>query len=321
MYDVSFKNISTKMSKSIEQNNSNYSIGLVISYFGNSVAVEADDGQVFQCQLRRNQALPVVGDRVRWELDTNNSGIVLDIEPRRSLLCRGEAHGKTKPIAANVDTLVVVMSPPPVFSEYLIDRYLVAAELLKMEAILVLYKTDLLDAAAKAAVLERLEAYQKIPYTVVLSSIFEKNLLETLKAQLHNKLSVLVGPSGVGKSSIIAALAEEESIKIGAVSPKGAGKHTTTATRLYHLPGGGGLIDSPGVREFNLWAVTKQEALSGFKEFHAYLSGCKFRNCLHVVEPGCAVQTAVTNGKISAQRYAHYQALMKEAGAVSPYKK
>lgn len=309
------------MSKLIDQNINNSQIGLVISYFGNSVAVEAADGQVFQCQLRRNQTLPVVGDQVRWMLEADNTAIVLDIEPRHSLLSRGDAHGKTKAIAANIDVVVVVMSPPPVFSEYLIDRYLVAAELLKMDSIVVVNKADLLDATAKAEVAERLKPYQDIHYSNFLSSTYDGSGLQALRAQLSNKMSVLVGPSGVGKSSIIAALADAEAIKIGVVSPKGAGKHTTTATRLYHLPQGGALIDSPGVREFNLWPVSKQEALAGFREFHAYLSGCKFRDCLHVIEPGCAVQAAVADGNISAQRYAHYQALMKEAGKVPTYKK
>ncbi len=287
--------------------------GLVISYFGSSVAVEAEDGQVFQCHLRRNQEIPVVGDRVEWQLEADNTGTIIRVLDRRSLLARGDAHGKTKPIAANVDTIVIVMAPPPIFSEYLVDRYLVAAELLKIQPILVLNKADLLDDTSRQGAMERLEPYRRIPYSVVLSSIMTADGLQELGGHLKGKTAVLVGPSGVGKSSIIAALGNGEAIRIGEVSPKGAGKHTTTATRLYHLPQGGSLIDSPGVREFNLWQVSKKEVLQGFKEFETFLSGCKFRDCLHVVEPGCEVQAAMMSGKISAQRYASYQELIKEA--------
>lgn len=292
--------------------------GLVISYFGSSVAVEADDGQVFQCHLRRNQALPVVGDRVEWQPESGNVGVITAIAPRRSLLARGDARGEQKPIAANLDLLVIVMSPPPIFSEYLIDRYLVAAELLTIQPIIVLNKADLLDDSSRQATLDKLTPYRQIPYVVVLSSVISEGGLRELSAELNDKTAVLVGPSGVGKSSIIAALSLGETIRIGDVTARGTGKHTTTATRLYHLPQGGKLIDSPGVREFTLWPVSKQDVLHGFKEFAHFLTGCKFRDCQHLAEPGCAVQAALTAGKISPQRYMSYQELMKQAK--TPYR-
>lgn len=295
--------------------------GLVISYFGNSVSVEAEDGQVFQCHLRRNQELPVVGDRVSWEWESEATGIITGIEPRRSQLAKGDGHGKMKPLAANIDALVVVMSPPPIFSEHLVDRYLVAAEILKLPAILLVNKSDLLDASKEKETLLRLKPYQNIPYPVGLTSVMTQAGLPELAALLKNKSAVLVGPSGVGKSSIISALGHVEPIRVGDVSRKGSGKHTTTATRLYHLPQGGNLIDSPGVREFSLWPISKQQVLEGFKEFHPFLTGCKFRNCLHLVEPGCAVQAAVENDKISKMRFASYQALMKESSEYNPYAK
>jgi ribosome biogenesis GTPase len=293
--------------------------GLVISYFGNSVAVEASDGQVIQCHLRRNQELPVVGDRVRFQAGANNTGVIVGIEPRRSVLSRGQAQGRAKPIAANIDAIILVMSPPPIFAEYLIDRYLVAAELLNIAPILVMNKADLLDDSSRPQASTRLMPYQHIPYPVFLSSTYTKAGLAELGQHLVGKTAVLVGPSGVGKSSLITALGSQIAIQTGEVTNKGVGKHTTTATRLYHLPQGGQLIDSPGVREFNLWQVSQNEVLRGFKEFQSFLTGCKFRDCLHMVEPGCAVQEAVANGKISAQRYANYQELMKEAASYKKY--
>lgn len=290
--------------------------GLVVSYFGNSVAVEADNGQEFLCHLHRNQSLPVVGDRVHWQLDKNNTGTVLDIEPRRSLFARGDVRGKQKPIAANIDCIVVVMSPPPVFSEYLIDRYLLAASLVSIPSMLVLNKTDLLDDVSRSDALSRLAVYQTLGCPAAASSTYAVNGLSDLSLALRDKTAVLVGPSGVGKSSIIAGLSDT-AIRVSDVSTKGAGKHTTTATRLYHLPSGGSLIDSPGVREFNLWPVSRGDILRGFSEFATYALDCKFRDCAHLAEPGCAVKAAVESGKISDKRYASYQELIKNAISVT----
>lgn len=304
------------MSKQVNKATATGQPGLVISYFGNSVAVEAASGQVFQCHLRRNQELPLVGDRVIWQLEQDNTGIVLAIEPRRSLLARGhergDGQGKMKAIAANVDAMIIVMAPPPGFSEHLIDRYLIAAEILDLQPIIVLNKIDLLDEKLRQAAADRLAPYRQVGYTAVLiSALTEEGLLD-LAALLKNKTSVLVGPSGVGKSSIITDFVKQD-IRTQVVSAKGAGKHTTTATRLYHLPNGGHLIDSPGVRDFSLWSVSEEEVLKGFKEFQVFMTGCKFRDCKHTVEPGCAVQKALADGKISAARHASYQAFMKEA--------
>lgn len=286
--------------------------GLVISYFGNSVAVEASDGQVFPCHLRRNQELPVVGDQVVWQLDRNQSGIILNILPRRGVLVRQDKKGNPKAIAANLDFIIVVMAPPPILSEYLIDRYLVAARLLKIQAAIVLNKTDLLNEAAEAAAATNyLAAYQQIGYPIIYTSAVTQAGLNKLSDLLKGQTAVLVGPSGVGKSSIIAVLSNQ-SIRISEVSQKGAGKHTTTATRLYHLTHGGSLIDSPGVREFNLWRVNKHDLLLGFKEFSHYVTMCKFRDCIHTIEPGCGVQAAVSKGDISKERYASYKQLIQE---------
>lgn len=288
--------------------------GLVVSYFGSMVAVETAAKEIIHCHLRRNQELPVVGDQVEWSLEKEqNTGVIEQICPRRSVLLRSAGHGKTKPIAANIDQLIIVMAPPPIFAEYLIDRYLAAAELLSISAALIVNKMDLVDPEIEIELTKRLAPYRAIPYPVLLTSLYAQQGLEKLAELLQHKTSVLVGPSGVGKSSIIAYFVEDHTIRIGDVSDKGSGKHTTTATRLYHVQGDGQLIDSPGVREFGLWPVTPADLLRAFKEFLPLLSQCKFRDCQHMMEPGCAIKSAVAAGQLSATRYENYQALMKTA--------
>ncbi|MBA3662439.1 MAG: ribosome small subunit-dependent GTPase A [Gammaproteobacteria bacterium] len=285
--------------------------GLVISYFGNSVAVEMRNGQVFQCLLHRNQQLPVVGDTVLWSRQGDAAGTIDQVLPRRSELVRADKRGKTKAIAANIDVIIIVTSPPPIFSEFLIDRYLVAASLLNIPAILVVNKTDLLDTSQQITLDGALLPYQSIPYETLFTSVVNQAGMADLSRYLENKVGVLVGVSGVGKSSIIAALSEDDP-RVGVVSSKGIGKHTTTATRLHHLRAGGALIDSPGVREFNLWPVAKEDLQAGFVEFKDYLTGCRFRNCSHGAEPDCAIKSALLSGKISPKRFESYQLLLKE---------
>src|SRR3990167_3700914 len=169
-----------------ENNHTGNRRGLVISYFGKSVAVEAD-GMIYQCHLRRNQDLPVVGDEVVWREDGPESCIVVSILPRRSLLTRGDNHKQAKPIAANVDALVIVMAPPPIFSDYLVDRYVAAAELLAIQPVIVLNKSDLMDKAANQVANQRLDPYRAVPYPVVLTSIYEKKSLLDLGEVLQQK--------------------------------------------------------------------------------------------------------------------------------------
>lgn len=285
--------------------------GLIISYFGNSVAVEDSRGQVLTCHLHRNRETPVVGDRVHWKKGKEGQAVIVEVLARHSVLGRGNDRGQMKLLAANIDIMLIVMAPPPIFSEYLLDRYLAAAEILTIQPIIVLNKIDLLNQAQQAAVLLRLQPYQAI-YPVILTSLYAKQGLEALGEILNHQSAVLVGPSGVGKSSMIAAFVNQ-AIQVTPVSPKGTGKHTTTATRLYHLPGGGNLIDSPGVREFNLWPVNHEDLLRGFKEFKPYLSGCQFRDCRHVAEPGCQLRQAVERGTVSLTRYENFQTLANEA--------
>jgi len=291
--------------------NEMFNTGLVIAYFGDRVEVEADNGDIIACYLHRNRETPVVGDQVTWRYENDNKGVIEAIQPRRTLLAKPDYRGKLKPIAANIDVICIIMAPPPVLSEYLIDRYLIAATLLKLQPIIVLNKMDLLTEKNRADTLARLQIYQAIGCAVVMTSVTTGEGLPALLGQLQQKNSVLVGPSGVGKSSIIATVTAT-AIRVGALSASGAGKHTTTAVRLYHLANDANLIDSPGIRDFNLWPISKTELASGFAELQPFARDCRFRNCQHQSEPDCAVLQAVADNKISAARLASYLRLLTE---------
>jgi ribosome biogenesis GTPase len=300
------KHISHHHTASPEKRDGTEREGLVVAHFGAVVEVEDDAGIVFRCHLRKNQDPVMTGDRVLWHPEKNNTGIVIEHLPRKSLLLRPETSHRNKLIAANIDAIVIVTAPTPHFSEQLLDRYLVAAEFVQVQPIILLNKVDLLDEETLAQMKERLAKYVKMGYDVIYSSIFIKEGLSELAIILKNKISVLVGVSGVGKSSIIMTLTGIQDIKVNEISLSKQGKHTTTTTRLYHLPSGGGLIDSPGVREFALGNMQPEEVIKGFIEFKPFLGLCKFRNCRHQTEPGCALQLAVAEEKISPERWKSY---------------
>jgi ribosome biogenesis GTPase / thiamine phosphate phosphatase len=287
-------------------------VGTVVAHFGAVVEVEDDAGVIFRCHLRKNQEPVITGDHVLWHLEKDNTGIVIDCLTRKSLLSRLETSHRNKLIAANIDAIVIVTAPPPNFSEHVLDRYLVAAENVQVPSIIVLNKVDLLDDMALTQMKKRLDKYAKIGYEVIYSSIFITGGLLELSQALNNKCCVLVGVSGVGKSSIIMALTGLTDIKVNEISFSKQGKHTTTAARLYHLPAGGSVIDSPGVREFSLWNRQPDEVIKGFIEFQPFLGRCQFRNCHHQTEPGCALQLAVAEEKISPERWESYLEIINQ---------
>jgi ribosome biogenesis GTPase len=286
--------------------------GLLITTYGANAELEDEFGRIVRCHIRKNADPVITGDRVYWLPEKGDTGTILGPLPRKSLLYRPENAHKFKLIAANIDALIMVAAPPPILSEDMIDRYLVAAELLKIQPILLLNKMDLLQDESITQVTQRLACYEKIGYKVIYSSTITRDGLTDLEHFLQDKTCVFVGASGVGKSSIIAALTAEESIRIGDVSASTRlGKHTTTTTRLYHLKSGGNLIDSPGVREFGLWHVSPDELLHGFIEFKPYLNRCKFRDCSHKKEPGCVLIEAVANQEIDEKRFLSYRKILE----------
>jgi ribosome biogenesis GTPase len=285
--------------------------GLVLSHFGQQLDIEVLDGDetgtVIRCYQRSNLDPLVAGDEVVWQQGEAANVVVAGL-PRRSVLRRPNMLGELKPVAANIDTLVIVVAPQPEAHRNLIDRYLVAAEKHCLKPLLVLNKSDLLDETTRSPLMAMLESYAALGYSAQAVSSRSRAGLPQLEARLAGGTSIFVGQSGVGKSALVNALLPGVNTLEGSLSEGVTkGRHTTTAARLFHFPGGGNLIDSPGIREFGLAHLEPEELLQGFVEFRPFLDGCRFRDCKHVREPGCRLQEAVAQGRIDPQRLASYQ--------------
>jgi ribosome biogenesis GTPase len=273
------------------------------------------------CLPRQNIGHPVCGDRVVWQAAGPERGVVTAIQPRRTVLARPDYSGREKPLAANLTQLVVLVAPPPEPSEYLVDQYLAAAELTGVAAAIACNKVDLLDEDARRALAERLSPYARIGYPLVWLSLRDGRGMTPLSELLAGQTSILVGQSGVGKSSLVKALLPDRDIQIGRLSrATGVGRHTTSAATCYRLPCGGRLIDSPGVRSFRLTASEPSDLERGFRDIAPLIGHCRFANCRHDREPGCALKQAVEDGRLHPRRLAnflHLSAQLEKAAARS----
>lgn len=318
---------------------------IVVSHHGKELLAETESGERLKCRIRQNLGDIACGDRVllqtiientdpgHLEPSSESQHVVTAVEERDNLLTRTGFGGSIKAIAANISQLVIVAAVQPKPNPYLIDRYIAAAENLPARCLLVLNKTDLIapndsdsdsdnnngdgkddnSRELENELKNLVQMYSQIGYTVIQTSVKQASGIDALQEQLQGNTSILVGLSGVGKSSLVKMILPEQEIRIGDTSvATGEGKHTTTVSALYHLQGNGIIIDSPGVRDFSPTFTTVEEITHGFRDVYAFSTRCKFSNCQHGNEPGCALNAAVASGDINKLRADNYRRLVSE---------
>ncbi len=280
--------------------------GQVVAAFGRHFDVETAEG-IVSCVTRGKKGGVACGDRLQIEMTGSAQGVIKSIDPRTSQLFRSDEF-KEKVIAANVTQIIVVVAAEPAFYEDLVSRCLIAAEAASLKIVIVLNKCDL-EQASRAA-LAQLQLYRDLGYPLV--TLSARQDISPLRPHLQGETSVLVGQSGMGKSSIINALLPAALAHTREISQAlNSGKHTTTHARLYHLDEHSHIIDSPGLQEFGLSHVNEMDVAHAFVEFRPYLGHCRFSNCRHLVEPGCAVLEAAAAGKIDRRRLGTFHKLVR----------
>lgn len=286
--------------------------GRIVAHYGQQVSVEDVGGSdSVRCFVRANLDALATGDHVIWRQGSDGTGVVVSRLERQSLLCRPDSYGKLKPIAANVDQILVTIAPEPMFFTNLIDRYIVVAEINNIRPVILVNKSDLISENLQEVFDQLHQLYQSLGYDVMSVCAKQQKGLEALKISLANRTSIFVGQSGVGKSSIIQQLKPDENIEVGELSQaRIKGRHTTTHSHLFHFEEGGECIDSPGIREFGLWHLTPEDVMRGFIELYDHSGKCRFRDCRHEREPGCAIIAAVESGEASPQRFESYKRII-----------
>jgi len=248
---------------------------------------------------------------VRCDLEEGGSLRVVELLERSSVLARVDRRGQDKPLAANASHMVIVSASPPGIDTLLIDQFCIAAELAGIGAIIVINKSDLLDEQQLVDSEEVLSVYRRIGYPALLIDTKSPGKLAPLEAELSGKTVVLVGASGVGKSSIVQSLLPDIEVRVGAISAAtGLGAHTTSVTFWYEIEHGASIIDSPGVRQYSVDHLSPENMRMGYRDLLNMAQHCKFADCSHRVEPGCAVQTALDKGEIARWRYDNYSKLI-----------
>lgn len=300
------------MTESTQKTSNHTGTGRVISRFGAELLVATAEDELLRCTTRRKLDHAACGDQVKWEKQAQGNAVVTRILPRHNVLERPDFRGIARPVAANIDLLIIVASwqPAPLWDS--IDRYLIAARCLSAQALLVMNKHDLRAQQASTEDEACLQEYADAGISILNVTATRGEGIQAIQQAIASHTAIVVGQSGVGKSSIAAQLLPQEDIRIGRIADTGEGRHTTTTARYYPLPNGGALIDSPGVRSFSLAELDFASLEKGFPEFEPYLGYCRFHNCTHNHEPGCAIKAAAQQGELPPYRFNRYQRLLSE---------
>ena len=287
-------------------------VGCVISSHGRNYIVEDPVKNHISCVAKGHKQNIVINDRVHYQMTSVNQGLITGIESRTSLLYRSDAYHQ-KMLVANIDQVVAVTAVWPPLYESLLSRILLAAEAARVSVLIVLNKTDLPE--SKEA-MPLMQYYESLGYRLIKYSMNEP--VSCLLNALSGHTNFLIGQSGVGKSTLLNRLLPNANARTKEVSETlRSGRHTTTHSTLHHLDAITDLIDSPGLQEFGLAHVPLDELVYAFVEFRPYIGQCRFNNCLHLIEPGCAVIEAVNNGKIRRSRHELHVRLLTESGSRS----
>ncbi|GHT21860.1 putative ribosome biogenesis GTPase RsgA [Bacteroidia bacterium] len=299
--------------------------GLVIKATGSQYTVRLDGGVQVVCGLKgrlrtegvKSTSPVVVGDRVAAEAGTQGEWLIAGVEPRRNYLIRKATNlsRQSHIIAANVDRafLTVTLRMPETPTEF-IDRFLASAEAYSIPVCLVFNKTDLYADAERDAMMQLIDVYRAVGYTVVETSVVNDTGIHIIKGMMEGRISVLAGLSGTGKSSLVRAVNPDLAVRVGDMSAyHRSGKHTTTFAEMLDTGNGGYIIDTPGIRGFGLINIEREELYHFFPEIFKAAAACSFHNCLHINEPGCAVVKAVAEGgSVNAGRYRNYLSMMSD---------
>ncbi len=285
-------------------------LAVVIATYSRRMRLRLANGDEVDARIKGKRLKPVCGDQVHAEAIANEADwLITSVLPRRNQLTRPNTRGQVEVLAANLELLIVVAAASPKPDWYIVDRYLCAAEIMGIDAAVVFNKTDL-DSGDNGSSAELAE-YAKIGYGVVRSSAKTAIGIAEIQDVLAGQCSIIVGQSGVGKSSIINRLTADAAQRTGSISNKtGAGRHTTVNSVMIPIPGNGSVIDSPGVRDYAPALDSLQDAAQGFREIATFGQDCRFANCKHLREPACAVKNAVEDKLISARRYESYKRVM-----------
>jgi ribosome biogenesis GTPase len=286
---------------------------LVVGTFSRRMNLQLDNHAEISARIKGKKLRPVCGDHVIAEpIQNEPEWLITSICPRENELTRPDSRGRKETLAANLTCVVVMAAAEPKPDWFIVDRYLAAAEIMGAEGIVVFNKTDLQQSNEKTQPV--LDDYAKVGYSVLQCSVKDGANLDTLSSAMQGKTAIIVGQSGVGKSSVINRLISEADQRTSELSDStGEGKHTTVNSVMLNLPDGGAVIDSPGVRDYAPTIESAQDVNHGFREIFELSQQCRFANCVHLREPNCAVKDAAENNEISVRRYESYKRLMSSS--------